>query len=258
LVDCVVFNNSTPGGCADGSERGANNWGTRLSDKTVGLLVKGKTDGELPVSEEVLLPRCVLILKDVARGGCLIWLLVLLVSLLVQNFHHLLLGGTDCIPDIDSFGRCLLLWSHGTLAELVLLLPDVIDHGTMSVLFVLLFFLVLLLPLLSLFLKVIGSIANLGTLRGYPWGLDNLGLDAVGRDWLDLDLLLVVQDVPFVEDILWGLGWRGLCRGRRGLGSPGGDLLGKERWVPALPLDDERFLLVRSLRRQSHRALRFA
>lgn len=258
LVDCIVFNNSTTGGCADRSERGANNWGTRLSDKTVSLLVKGKTDGELPISEEVFLPRSVLILKDVARGGGLIWLLVLLVSLLGKNFHHLLLGGTDSIPDIDSLRRCLLLWGHGIFAELVLLLPDVIDHGTMSILFVLLFFLVLLLPLLSLLLKVIGGIANLGTLRGYPRGLDDLGLDAVGRDWLDLDLLLVVQDVTFVEDILWGLGWRGLRRGRRGLSSSWGDLLGKERWVPALPLDDERLLLVGSLRRQSHRALRFA
>jgi hypothetical protein len=256
LVDCIVFNDSTPGGCADGSERRANNWGTRLSNKTVGLLVKGKTDGELPVSEEVLLPRGVLILKDVSRGGGLIWLLVLLVSLLVENVHHLLLCGTDCIPDINSFGRCLLLWGHGTLAELVLLLPDVINHGTMSILFVLLFLLVLLLPLLPLLLKIIGGISNLGTLRGYPRGLDDLGLDAVRRDRLHLDLLLVVKNVTFVEDILWGLGWRGLRRGRRGLGSPGGDLLGKERWVLALPLDHERLLLVGCLRRQ--RALRLA
>jgi hypothetical protein len=30
--------------------------------------MKSKSNGELPISEEVLLPRSVLILKDVARG----------------------------------------------------------------------------------------------------------------------------------------------------------------------------------------------
>ncbi len=154
--------------------------------------MKSNSNGELPISEEVLLSRSVLILKDVPRGRSLIWLLVLLVSLLGKNVHHLLLGDINCIPDVGALLRCLLLRGHANFAVLILLLPDVIDHGTMSIFFFLLFLFVLLLSLLSLFLKVIGSITNLGTLWSYPRGLNDLWFDTIGRDWLNLDLLLIV------------------------------------------------------------------
>ena len=85
-----------------------------------------------------------------------------------------------------------MLWGHGIFAELFLLLPDVIDHRTMFIFFVLFLLLVLFLPFLSLFLKVIGGVANLGTLWSYPRRLNDLRLDAIGRDWLYLDLLLIV------------------------------------------------------------------
>jgi hypothetical protein len=62
----------------------------------------------------------------------------------------------------------------------------------MFIFFVLFLLFVLLLPFLPLFLKVVGGIANLGTLWSYPRRLNDLRLDAIGRDWFDLDLLLIV------------------------------------------------------------------
>ena len=85
-----------------------------------------------------------------------------------------------------------MLWGHGIFAELILLLPDVIDHRTMFIFFILFFLLVLFLPFLPLFLKVVGGVANLGTLWSYPRRLNDLGLDAIGWYWFDLDLLLIV------------------------------------------------------------------
>jgi hypothetical protein len=112
--------------------------------------------------------------------------------LLGKNIHHLLLGGTNCIPDVCCLLRGLMLRRHSIFAELILLLPDVIDHRTMFIFFVLFLLFVLLLPFLPLFLKVVGGIANLGTLWSYPRRLNNLRLDAIGRDWLYLNLLLIV------------------------------------------------------------------
>jgi hypothetical protein len=97
----------------------------------------------------------------------------------------------------------------------------------MFIFFVLLFLFVPLLPFLPLFLKVVGGISNLCALGSYPRRLNDLRLDTIGRDWLDLDLLLIVKNVSFVEDILWGLGWRGLCRGRCGLSPPRRQLFSK-------------------------------
>ena len=128
----------------------------------------------------------------------------------------------------------------------------------MFIFFVLLFLLVFLLPFLSLFLKVIGGIANLGTLWSYPRRLNDLRLDAIGRNWLYLDLLLIVKNVTFIENILWGGGWRSLCGGRCGLSPPRRYLLSKEGWIPALSLDDERLMLVCSLSWHNYRTLRFA
>jgi hypothetical protein len=62
----------------------------------------------------------------------------------------------------------------------------------MFIFFVLFFLLVLVLPFLPLFLKVVGGISNLCALWSYPRRLNDLRLDTIGRDWFNLDLLLIV------------------------------------------------------------------
>jgi hypothetical protein len=62
----------------------------------------------------------------------------------------------------------------------------------MFIFFFLFFLFVLVLPFLPLFLKVVGGISILCALGSYPRRLNDLRLDAIGRDWFNLDLLLIV------------------------------------------------------------------
>lgn len=115
----------------------------RLADQAIGLLVQSQPDGQLPVSEHVLLGLRSGLLEHIPGCSRLIWLIVSF-----QYIHDLLLGYPDGLLDVIGLGRrLLLLGCEVVLSVFFFLLADVLNHGTMPILLLLLVFLVLLLPL---------------------------------------------------------------------------------------------------------------